>query len=1126
MSSTVHTKANRVLNLILVALLLVLIRVWYLGTVQHDQHLELARRPQRRVVIENVERATIRDRFNIPLAINTIQYNISVSFAQIRQIPSVVWKKDDKGKWVKTQARMAYVAELSKFLATELGLTSQEVEDAIIGRASLFPHTPFVIKEDVSEKEYYRLKALEKDWPGMQARRSSKRFYPRGKVGCDVLGYLGPISEKEYVAIAQEIEELQTYLTQREAGELVPLPQGYETPLEVRKRLKELKEKAYTINDLVGKSGIESAFDQNLRGACGKKMVEVDVKGNFIRQLPGGRRAKPGERILLSISAELQEFAEMLLAQHEPIRDKKNQKGEIKLDYPWIKGGAIVALHPKTGEVLALASYPRFNPNDFVPSQKPESKQKKESDRLRWLESESYAGEIWDGKRPLEREVFDSVNRTLKEETLALNWERYLELILPSGGSVRSALDRLGDLSTCVRLQKELDTLLLYSAQDEMATLIDALYDEEGHSPSRLQTKGGSSEEAREAVRARCKEKGEIYESSRKWIDYYLASIPKNDDKLLLIDLAYLMAKKEEFSPQLLEAVGGQNLSTARALCQAAISTQLLLKPYIQELYHDIDFNAWRRAHFKEFLKAKRREEKESRRYTRPYTEYLQQLERGLFKEFWEKNRWLLVQTFILGKTSDLPTELQPYVAQILELRKEPLALHSSFGRLKELISSLPHSTALSYLQTMHSFQELSRPLFGSYRHLRNAKGKQLEKHLAAAFYPLYGFSYGRSQAFRQPTPLGSVFKIVTAYEALRQRHQTLSERVSRDLNPLTLVDDLKWDANKNTSKQILGYTLSGEPIRRLYKGGQLPRSSHSHIGRIDVTGALEQSSNIYFAILAGEHLEDPEQLAIAARGFGFGQTTGIELPGEVGGSVPSDLSYNRTGLYSFAIGQHSLVVTPLQTAVMAAAVANGGQVLQPKIVKAVAGKEATYEEESPFESSEFSFKEELALVGISFPFFVETQKEQIKSFVSCASTEVKQTVSLPDEVRNLLLEGMHRVIAGQRGTARPAAVSPLIKNPQVMRDYVDLQHCVVGKTGTPEILYKHTIDAESEADKIDHVWFTGISFHDDAQHKKWEEPELVVVVMLRFGEKGGREPAPLAIQMIKKWREISARSK
>ncbi|MFI5333657.1 MAG: penicillin-binding transpeptidase domain-containing protein, partial [Chlamydiales bacterium] len=891
-------------------------------------------------------------------------------------------------------------------------------------------------------------------------------------------------------------------------------PSGYETPLEVRKRLKELQEKAYTINDLIGKSGVEGKFDAELRGSYGKKVMEVDVKGNLIRELPGRRKAESGSRILLTISSELQEFAERLLIEQEPVRDRKDSGGEMKLDTPWIKGGAIVALDPKTGEVLALASYPRFDPNDFVPSGDPEIKNRKGRERIRWLENESYAGEIWDGKRPLEREI-GKKGTEIKEESLLLSWERYLEQVLPKEGSLRKALSKIANLKSAIRVQELADKLVGLSAQDDLALLINALYEGDGHHPSKLSV----TEETLEAIRVRCQEKGEEFFSHKRELDGLLSSIPHNDDKLLLLDLLTLVVKKEDFSEELLMRTGDQSLATYRALSQAALSIEAELLPYVKELYHALDFNDWRKAHFKDFLKLKRREEKQKKRYARPYTDYLDQLERLHFKDFWQKNRWLFVTIFLTGKTPSLPSSnIQAYVAQIFAQAKKQTPSHPAREQLKRLLSSWEMQEALSFLQTVHAHRELTRPLYGNYRSVRKNGGLQQEKHLASAFYPLCGFSYGRSQAFRQSSPQGSVFKLVTAYTALKERY----EKSPRDLNPLTLIDDLKWDSHRNSSKQILGYTLEGQPITRLYKGGQLPRSSHSHIGKIDMVGALEQSSNLYFALLAGEHLKEPQGLATCAKLFGFGAKTGIDLPGETCGNVPDDIAFNRTSLYSFAIGQHSLVVTPLQTALMTSAIANHGSVLRPKIIKTLAGKERdTGEQDLAFDNLSFPFQDELSLVGISFPMFMETQKEPVKNFVSNTPTFVHNKLFLPDKVRDLILEGMQRAVIGARGTARAGAISSLLANQKLMRDYLDTQKHVVGKTGTAEILYKHALDRESEAEKVTHVWFTGISFDDDPGKEKWQDPELVVVVLLRFGERGGKEAAPLALQLIKKWREL-----
>ena len=83
MDYNIPEKANKVLNCIILGLLLILVRVWYLTIIQHEEQLEKARKPKRRVIIEKVERATIRDRFNIPLAINKIQSSMRQSATPI-----------------------------------------------------------------------------------------------------------------------------------------------------------------------------------------------------------------------------------------------------------------------------------------------------------------------------------------------------------------------------------------------------------------------------------------------------------------------------------------------------------------------------------------------------------------------------------------------------------------------------------------------------------------------------------------------------------------------------------------------------------------------------------------------------------------------------------------------------------------------------------------------------------------------------------------------------------------------------------------------------------------------------------------------------------------------------------
>ena len=200
----------------------------------------------------------------------------------------------------------------------------------------------------------------------------------------------------------------------------------------------------------------------------------------------------------------------------------------------------------------------------------------------------------------------------------------------------------------------------------------------------------------------------------------------------------------------------------------------------------------------------------------------------------------------------------------------------------------------------------------------------------------------------------------------------------------------------KGSPSQVLGRFLDGQVIHRLYKGGLLPRS-HPNIGKIDLIKAIERSSNIYFSLLVGDVIRDPEDLIDACKRFRCGKKRGIDLPGEIAGFLPNDLSYNRTGLYSFAIGQHSLAVTPLQSAVMMGAIANKGRLLKPRVVQAFAGREPLREYRSPFfQQSAYPFQRDLGLAGIHFlPLFSSMQAEIEKPSVWYTPPEIKQTLPL-----------------------------------------------------------------------------------------------------------------------------------
>lgn len=1070
----ITSKTNLILNLILIGFLIVGLRSLHLSTVQYEDKLEESRKPQRKVIVEPSRRGTIRDRFNNPLAINRVSYQAAILYSPIREIPTSRWITSS-GKKILSHPRKEYIAKLANLLAEELDLDASRVEDLIYSKAALFFNLPYVIKEEISEKEYYRLKMLEKDWAGVQALRISKREYPNKRIASDVIGYMGAISKEEYELILREVKTLKEVLRQWEEHEEPSLPEGFASFYEVEKRVRTLEELAYTVYDYVGKSGIEGLFEKELRGFRGKKSYAADSKGHFLKEFPGSKDPLSGKRVLLNISLDLQSYAEELLAQNEKIRTAKiSGHGKIATNekQPWIKGGAIVALDPKTGEILTLASWPRFDPNDFIHSGNSEENKEKMRRINRWFENEAHLGGIWNMSQPLERELYDKREKKFYEDKLWLTWEAYLDLILPENHAIIKWFQSHGTIEQAVAIQQAVD------AEEQSGLEIKTLL----------------------------KEQQELFSS-------LMPNIQSVYNKLLLIDLCQVAVDHSKFSPHLLKKVGKQTLGAYRDLASQFLAFQEKVKEASKQIFHHQVFRTWRSKNEKNFLKEKRNLEKINKHYPKPYVDYLDEKENELFSEFWKRKGLYITLLVLTSHQSSL--ELQNFT----ELVKAGLEPNLKKRKLQIALENFTKEEALEYLNTFRSYQDLTRPLKGSYERLAKGKAQPLEKHLASAFYPAYGFGYGRSQAFRQAATQGSIFKLVTAYEALIQKlHDSKEElKTISQLNPLNMEDKVF----KIGSKIQVGLNSEGKPIPQIYKGGRIPRSRVYNLGQMDIIKAIETSSNVYFSLLASDVIKEPIDLANAAKKFALGVKTGIDLPGEIAGKVPDDLATNRNGLYAMAIGQHSLVVTPLQTSIMLAAMANKGAIIKPQIVHAIAGGIKEENASLIHPKTTFPFQEAYSLIGMDFPLFSSLSKETKKNQVMRTEPEVKRRIDFPDSIRNILLEGLRKVVLYTQSKSLWSLSRLYANYPEAISDYVDLKNQLIGKTSTSESMERIDLDEHEGTNLYTHVWFGGIAFEQDV-NAKFENPELIVVVYLRYGSYG-KEAAPIAAQIVKKWREIKA---
>ncbi|MBS0623330.1 MAG: peptidase [Verrucomicrobia bacterium] len=1051
-AKTILEKSKKILWGLLLVFFVIVVRVWFLAIVLHENKLQEARRPQKRKVVEKAERASIYDRFGEVMATNTVQYNVGICYGQMRHIPRYMTKRDDKGKKIRCYPRKDYITALSQLLEQELGLHAERVEDEIYAKAAILGQAPYMLKLDISEEAYFRLNMLEKDWPGLITELSAKRCYPKQSVAADIVGYLGPISRSHYEAILQEMKIL------KEALDEDPDQQ------QLRDRLSELEKLAYTINDLTGKIGVEATCDEQLRGKTGKRLYLTDIKGNYIRELEGSYPPIAGQSIKLTISSQLQEYAERLLAQYsqEPPSLQASSLAKNKCvpeQRPWIKEGAIVVLDPRSGEILALASHPRFNPCDFMASTNIEEQQQKQWRVGQWLESDGYLAAVWDRQVPLIREKFDIFKGEFYEEENYLDWSLYLNMILPEHSAVLKTLNKHASLQDAILVQNAISHLLQIFNPLSAAKIIDLLYaDSEEDLTGTLITL-----QEKDLFQDKLLNNPEI-KSCTDFLIQYFKDLHSNHDKLLLVDLYRLVIDPSFFSQEVFDRYAALTLNEYRILTTQFTSVQQAIKEILKPWFHEYAFKQWRQEEFKNFLAKQRKEEKAAgRKYAKPYLDYLDEEEERQFREFWDQNKLALVMLFLQG--GEVPGNLIPYVekikskqAELAKIKECEAVWQYDYLALQQKFIDLDPAVLQGLLKTFRPFDQLRRPLYGIYPQLRHdpQTNERFECHLAQGFYPRYGYGYLRSHAFRQAATVGSLFKLIPGYAALCQEYQS---HKAESLNPLTIVDSKHHIAGKKGGWYV-GFFPDGRPIPLYYHGGRLPRSEHFGVGKVDLAKALEVSSNPYFALLAGEVLEDPEDLCHAARLFGFGEKTGIDLIGEYGGNIPQDVSYNKTGLYAMAIGQHTLLATPLQAAVMLSALVNGGKVLKPKIL-------------------------------------------------ATEPTICRWQVFLPEAVKRPLLEGMRGVMLGDKGTARFACS----KFPS------DLITQTIGKTSTAEVLDSFGCDSLSKQVKNKEIWFGAITF-EPQDERRYIYPELVVIVYLKHGE-FGRHAVPYALKMAQKWRQI-----
>jgi len=261
-------------------------------------------------------RGVIFDRNGIVLARNVASYNVVVLAADL---------PDDDGS---IQNIIRSLAEYIDVPVTRGDITPENpfvpcVSDHGISQIIEYgelssPYREVKIACNIPETTARIIQEKTMDWPGITLEIETVRDFPTGSLTANIIGFLGPISSLE---------------------------EGYYT------------ERGFVTNrDKIGYAGLERFYESILSGKPGKRVVEVDVGGQIIRDAVPVISSIPGQNIYTTLDTRLQQASESILL--DEIGDWNAYFGELR-----ITSGVVIAMDPQTGEILAMVSYPTYENN-------------------------------------------------------------------------------------------------------------------------------------------------------------------------------------------------------------------------------------------------------------------------------------------------------------------------------------------------------------------------------------------------------------------------------------------------------------------------------------------------------------------------------------------------------------------------------------------------------------------------------------------------------------------------------------------------------------------------------------------------------------------------------------------
>jgi len=306
-----------VVFLTFIALLVRLLSLQIYGTAAWE---EQAVENYTRAVSVPAPRGIIYDRNGFVLARNVASYNVIITPAELPDDDSDIQRiyrevSDLTGVGAGGPVTEASLAEAKLYAPCVVGPAISQ----LVGlQETLAPYSPVKIACNVGEDIARVVRERAVDWPGVEVEVEPIRDYPTGSLTAPLVGFLGPIP----ASLEAELR----------AGGFVPN------------------------RDKIGYSGVEASLQDILAGSNGRRVIQVDVAGQELRNLEPPVLPVPGNNVYLTIDTRLQAAAEASLLQE--INFWNTYFGRTR-----ISSGVVIAMNPKTGEILAMVSWPSYENN-------------------------------------------------------------------------------------------------------------------------------------------------------------------------------------------------------------------------------------------------------------------------------------------------------------------------------------------------------------------------------------------------------------------------------------------------------------------------------------------------------------------------------------------------------------------------------------------------------------------------------------------------------------------------------------------------------------------------------------------------------------------------------------------